>query len=205
MNSGEKHTDILSHLILERRTRKPKNFKEAPPSSQVTQLIDIARHAPNHHRTQPPRFYLLDSQKIEQVARLFGEVVQGDKSSPALIERGKKKEQEWSMAPGLLIVTCQTDKDSELVRLNPDVVEEDYATCCCICQNLLLLFEAEGIATKWSTGKVWEHPEFADCVGITEPSMERVVALLFYGYSNDKIPNRSLANLSEHLRDCNSN
>jgi len=205
MNSGEKHTDILSHLILERRTRKPKNFKEAPPSSQVTQLIDIARHAPNHHRTQPARFYLLDSQKIEQVARLFGEVVQGDKSSPALIERGKKKEQEWSMAPGLLIVTCQTDKDSELVRLNPDVVEEDYATCCCICQNLLLLFEAEGIATKWSTGKVWEHPEFADCVGITEPSMERVVALLFYGYSNDKIPNRSLANLSEHLRDYNSN
>ena len=205
MNSGEKHTDILSHLILERRTRKPKNFKEAPPSSQVTQLIDIARHAPNHHRTQPARFYLLDSQKIEQVARLFGEVVQGDKSSPALVERGKKKEQEWSMAPGLLIVTCQTDKDSELVRLNPDVVEEDYATCCCICQNLLLLFEAEGIATKWSTGKVWEHPEFADCVGITEPSMERVVALLFYGYSNDKIPNRSLANLSEHLRDYNSN
>jgi len=205
MNSGEKQTETLSQLIVGRRTRKPKNFKEAPPSSQVTQLIDIARHAPNHHRTQPARFYLLDSQKIEQVARLFGEVVQGDKSSPALVERGKKKEQEWSMAPGLLIVTCQTDKDSELVRLNPDVVEEDYATCCCICQNLLLLFEAEGIATKWSTGKVWEHPEFADCVGITEPSMERVVALLFYGYSNDKIPNRSLANLSEHLRDYNSN
>jgi len=201
MNSWGKQTETLSHLILERRTRKPKSFNGAPPSSQVTQLIDIARHAPNHHRTQPARFYLLDSQKIKQVARLFGEVVQGDKSSPALIERGKKKEQEWSMAPGLLIVTCQTDKDSELVRLNPDVVEEDYATCCCICQNLLLLFEAEGIATKWSTGKVWEHPEFAGCAGITKPSMERVVALLFYGYSDEEIPIRSLANLSEHLRD----
>lgn len=204
MNSGKKHTDILSHMILERRTRKPKNFKGAPPSPQVTQLIDIARHAPNHHRTQPARFYLLNSQKIQLIARLFGEVVQGDKSSPALVERGKKKEQEWSMAPGLLIVTCHTDKDSELVRLNPDVIEENYATCCCICQNLLLLFEAEGIATKWSTGKVWEHPEFAGCVGITKPSAERVVALLFYGYSDDNIPNRSLANLSEHLRDYTS-
>ena len=201
MNSGEKQTDILSHLIVERRTRKPKNFKGAPTPNQVKKLIDIARHAPNHHRTQPARFYLLDSKKIEQVAHLFGEVVQGDKSSPALVERGKKKEQEWSLAPGLLIVTCHTDKDSELVRLNPDVVEEDYATCCCICQNLLLLFEAHGIAAKWSTGKVWENPEFASCLGITKPSMERVVALLFYGYSDDKIPNRSLANLSEHLRD----
>lgn len=205
MNSGEKQTDALSQLIVGRRTRKPKNFKGAPTPNHVKKLIDIARHAPNHHRTQPARFYLLDSNKIKQVARLFGEVVQGDKSSPALVERGKKKEHEWSLAPGLLIVTCHTDKDSELVRLNPDVVEEDYATCCCICQNLLLLFEAEGIAAKWSTGKVWEHPEFANCVGITKPSMERVVALLFYGYSDEKIPNRSLANLSEHLRDCTSN
>ena len=204
MNLGDKQTDILSHLIVGRRTRKPKNFKGAPTPNQVKKLIDIARHAPNHHRTQPARFYLLDSDKIKQVARLFGEVVQGDKSSPALVERGKKKEHEWSLAPGLLIVTCHTDKDSELVRLNPDVVGEDYATCCCICQNLLLLFEAEGIAAKWSTGKVWEHPKFASCVGITKPSMERVVALLFYGYSDDKIPNRSLANLSEHLRDYTS-
>jgi nitroreductase len=206
MNSGEKqkNTDMLSHLIVGRRTRKPKNFKGAPSPNQVTKLIDIARHAPNHHRTQPARFYLLDSDKIKQVARLFGQVVQGDKSSPALVERGKKKEEEWSLAPGLLIVTCHTDKDSELVKLNPDVIEENYATCCCICQNLLLLFEAQRIASKWSTGKVWEHPEFANCVGITKPSMERVVALLFYGYSDDKIPNRSLANLSEHLRDYNS-
>ena len=204
MNSGEKQTDTLSRLIVERRTRKPKNFKGAPTPNQVTKLIDIARHAPNHHRTQPARFYLLDSDKITQVARLFGQVIQGDKSSPALVERGKKKERDWSVAPGLLIVTCHTDKDSELVRLNPDVVEEDYATCCCICQNLLLLFEAERIASKWSTGKVWEHPEFANCVGITKPSMERVVALLFYGYSDEKIPNRPLANLSEHLRDYTS-
>jgi nitroreductase len=204
MNSGEKQTETLSHLILGRRTRKPKNFKDGPTPNQVKKLIDIARHAPNHHRTQPARFYLLDKDKIKHVARLFGEVVQGDKSSQALVERGKKKEQEWSMTPGLLIVTCHTDKDSELVRLNPDVIEEDYATCCCICQNILLLFEAEGISSKWSTGKVWEHPEFANCVGITKPSMERVVALLFYGYSDDKIPNRSLANISEHLRDYTS-
>ena len=81
-----------------RRTRKPKNFKGAPTPNQVTKLIDIARHAPNHHRTQPARFYLLDSDKIKQVATLFGEVIQGDKSSPVLIEREKKKEQEWSVA-----------------------------------------------------------------------------------------------------------
>ena len=85
---------------MERRTRKPKNFKGAPTPNQVKKLIDIARHAPNHHRTQPARFYLLDSDKIKQVARLFGEVIQGDKSSPALVERGKKEKQEWSNAPG---------------------------------------------------------------------------------------------------------
>ena len=199
MNSGEKQTETLSRLIVERRTRKPKSFKGAPTPNQVTKLIDIARHAPNHHRTQPARFYLLDTDKIKQVARLFGEVVQGDKSSPALVERGKKKEQEWSLAPGLLIVTCHTDKDSELVKLNTDVIEEDYATCCCICQNLLLLFAANGISAKWSTGSVWKHPDFSSVVGLKSPTTEKVVALLFYGYSDEKISARSFQPLADHL------
>jgi hypothetical protein len=101
----------------------------------------------------------------------------------------------------MLIVTCLTDKNSELVQKKPAIIEEDYATCCCICQNLLLLFEQEGIAVKWSTGPVWEHPEFARTVGLISPPNERVVALLFYGYSDKKSESRSLASLDKHLVD----
>ena len=81
------------------------------------------------------------------------------------------------------------------------MIEEDYATCCCICQNLLLLLENNGIATKWSTGPVWEHVKFAETIGLASSENERVVGLIFFGYSEQKLPARTLIPLNDHLKD----
>lgn len=192
--------EYLKELITRRRTRKPALFsKEVPDRESIIQLIDTARHAPNHHNTEPARFYLLDSKTIETVGQLFGEVVAGNGSDPVLVEKGERKKKEWGTAPGLLVVTCRTDRASVLVQKKPAIIEEDYATCSCICQNLSLLFEAEGLACKWSTGPVWEHPKFAETIRMREPENERVVALLFYGYSDQKLAVRRLAPVPEHL------
>ena len=192
----------LTDAILGRRTSKPALYSSQIPDPQIIrESIELARHAPNHHRTEPARFYLLDSVRIKKIGKLFGEIVAGDQSDPALIERGKKKSKEWGNAPGLLIITCLTNKDCELVQKNPAVIDEDYATCSCICQNLLLLLENKGIATKWSTGAVWEHPDFAKTIHMVSPENERVVGLIFYGYSTEKLPARPLAPLKNHLKD----
>lgn len=192
----------IKELILQRKTSKPGNFSDRiPDSALIRELIEVARHAPNHHRTEPARFYLLDQERIEKVGSLFGEVVAGDGSDAALVERGKKKAREWGTSPGLLIVTCHTDLDSELARNKPTVIEENYATCSCICQNLLLLFESEGISAKWSTGPVADHPEFIQTIGIQSPDCESVVALLFYGYSETELAERTYSPLESHLRD----
>ena len=192
--------NFLAKLIRKRRTQKPSLFNATPPgSSLISDLIDIARHAPNHHRTQPARFYLLNKERITKVGKLFGEIVAGDGSNSILEDKGKRKAKEWGNAPGLLIVSCLTDLSSELLQKKPEVKEEDYATCACICQNLLLLMEAEGISTKWSTGPVWKHPQFASTVGLHDPENERIVALLFYGFSDMVLPDRDLVSLPEHL------
>ena len=60
-------------------------------------------------------------------------------------------------------------------------------------------FEAEGIAAKWSTGKVWEHPNFADCIGMEKPQW-RGLSHYFYGYSDEKLSTRPLIDLSEQLK-----
>ena len=91
METEENIHSNLSKLMISRRTCKPKNFQGAPPPKEIETLLEIARHAPNHHRTQPARFYLLNSQRIEKVGQLFGEVVRGDGSSKALIEKGNRK------------------------------------------------------------------------------------------------------------------
>ena len=85
-------TEYLKELIIRRRTRKPALFsKEVPDRESIIQLIETARHAPNHHSTEPARFYLLDSKTIETVGQLWGEVVAGDKSDPVLVEKGERK------------------------------------------------------------------------------------------------------------------
>ena len=109
----------LADLIKNRRTRKPITYTSSVPTSLVTKLIDTARYAPNHHRTEPARFYLLNREKILQLAKLFGETIRGDKQESSLIEKAKKKEREWSHATGLLVITSYSDHDSILVRKNP--------------------------------------------------------------------------------------
>ena len=130
----------------------------------------------------------------------FGEQVRGSEPTPESIARGEKKTKEWGGAPGLLVVTQYTDRACTLVRNKPEVIKEDYATCCCIVQNLLLLLEEQGIATKWSTGPVWDHPDFRDVVGIPHPPPdEEVVALLFYGMSGSPKTVRELSGLEKTL------
>ena len=193
-------TRILAEIIKNRRTRKPAQFsKKAPPRALINYLIDISRHAPNHHRTEPARFYHLSKERIKQIGQLFGEIIAKNSKDPILAEKGKRKTKEWGDAPGLIIITCHTDINSALVRKNPTVPDEDYATCSCICQNLLLLLESEHIASKWSTGPVWEHPKFDEVVGIKKPENERIVGLIFYGYSEQVVGSRKLLNIHEHL------
>ena len=199
MSENSTRKEWLNELIKKRRTRKPIYFDTKVSSEIIEYLIDIARNAPNHHRTEPARFYILDSQRIRKVGKLFNEVISGDSSDSALIEKGLRKEKEWGNSTGLLVITSYTDENSLLIRKNPTVVQENYATTCCIIQNLLLLFESNNISAKWSTGPVWGHPSFPPTIGMKDPQKEKVVALIFYGVSNLKAQIRTLSPLNNFI------
>ena len=84
----------LERLISSRRTSKPSWFNDQEPDhAAVRNAIDVARKAPNHHRTEPARFYLLDKSRIQEISRLFGEIVAGDSPDEFLSERAAKKNQ----------------------------------------------------------------------------------------------------------------
>ena len=189
----------LPNLIKRRRTRTPNLYTAEVPIKLVTELIDQARYAPNHHRTEPARFYLLDRKRIQEIAKQFAEVLRGDGSNLAQKIKADKKEKDWSAAHGLLVVTSMSEMNSPLIQKNPEVIQENYAATCCIIQNLLLLFENSRISAKWSTGPVWKHPKFCTTIGIKNPSNETVVALIFYGYSKQEPELRKLTPLGSDL------
>lgn len=159
------------------RNRRTINFfkPEVPPREILLQGIELARWAPNHHLTEPWRFYLLSDQIKQQIVELNARMVTEVDGE----EAGRAKRERWSGIPGWLAVTCIRSKDERRQK-------EDYAACCCAMQNLSLFLWSQGIGMKWTTGAVTRTEEFYDLIWV-DPVVEEVVGLFWYGYP-DEIP-----------------
>ena len=96
---------------------------------------------------------------------------------------GEKKLKRWLEIPGWLVVTCvsTTSTDGRAGHLDEPAGEarEDYAATCCAIQNLCLSLHADGLGTKWTTGKVNFDPRFGAAAGL--PSNEYVVGTIWFG------------------------
>ena len=87
---------------------------------------------------------------------------------------GAFKEQSAAVIPGWLVLTCNISSDELLQR-------EDYASCCCAAQNLMLYLSEAGVASKWTTGPVTRDQRFYDLLDI-DSARESIVGLFWFGY-----------------------
>jgi len=162
--------DSVDALLAQRRTIH--EFREtAPPQDLVLSALDAARWAPNHHLSQPWRFYLLGAETREQIARLNGDLVAAKKGADA----GEAKYQRWRQIPGWLVVTCEVNADTVRHR-------EDYAATCCAIHNFGLSLWSHGVGIKWTTGAVTRAQEFYDLIWV-DAQAETVVGLVWFGYA----------------------
>lgn len=157
-----------------------------PPRELLLRGIDLARWAPNHHLTEPWRFYLLSDEVKDRVVDLNTRLVTEARGE----EAGRAKRERWSRIPGWLVVTCA--RSADLLRQR-----EDFAACCCAVQNLFLYMWSEGIGMKWTTGAVTRTEEFYDLIWV-DPAVEEVVGLLWYGYP-EEVPVGARKGVSEIL------
>ncbi|MEM6511543.1 MAG: nitroreductase [Pseudomonadota bacterium] len=160
----------LETLIRERRTVGM--YLPTPvPDTLIKRAIDISVWAPNHHVTEPWRFYLMGDTTRAAAAELVRDIVT-ERRGP---EAGEFKAKAWSKIPGMLTVTCQRSPDSELRE------REDYAACSAMLQNFALYLWRAGLGTKWTTGPITRDARFFEMIGANETE-ESVVGLIFYGY-----------------------
>lgn len=159
----------ITELVTSRRTIH--HFKpEAVPVATLKTALESACFAPNHHLTEPWHFYLLEQETIKAICELNRTLLAQTKDS----KMAQAKYERWLEIPGWLVVTCDRSEDQSRYL-------EDYAACCCVIQNLMLLLWARGIGTKWSTGAVTQEPLFYEHVWINH-ELEQVIGLVWYGY-----------------------
>jgi nitroreductase len=162
-------------------------FLQTPvPEKLILEAIEIATWAPNHHVTEPWKFYLLGGETKERCLDLCRDIVTAKKGA----EAGDFKRKSWSQKPGWLVVTCQRSED-ELLQ------HENFAACSAAVHALMLYLWKASVGSKWTSGDITRDSRFFDIVGIDE-SEAFVVGLISYGYPK-LTPAQSRKGLSEVL------
>jgi nitroreductase len=188
MSEDTSAEDRLRHLAERIRSRRTTNLflRQKVSRKLIRESIELARWAPNHHLTEPWRFYVLGEQAIAASIELIRDHATLRKGA----EFGEFKANSAHAIPGWLVVTCKKSADECRQR-------EDYASCCCAIQNLMLYLSEAGVATKWTTGDITRDDRFLHMLG-ADPAAEFVVALIWYGYPKI-LPTQSRKELEQIL------
>lgn len=141
--------------IRSRRTHKRFGPEPVPPEV-VTELLELARWAPNHHLTEPWRFRVLGPESLARLAAA---------GKPGELEK-------LSRAPTLVVASAKLTGDEHQNH-------EDVLATACAVYIVLLAAHARGLASYWRTPRVLQTREGQSAIGMDED--EEFVALIHLG------------------------
>src|SRR5207302_8698411 len=172
IQSRVRDMETLARLIRSRRTHKA--FGRDPvPRQTLDELLELARWAPNHHRTNPWRFRVLGPETMELLKEAAGPA-----EAPKL-ER----------APTLVVASVALSGD-----LEQD--EEDICATASAIYVVLLAAHARGLAGYWRTPHVLRTKAGRDAVGL--PDGERFLGLIHLGTPRSDPPPPARAPLESY-------
>jgi nitroreductase len=149
-------------LIRSRRTHK--SFGPDPvPRKTLDGLLELARWAPNHHRTNPWRFRVIGPKTLVRLKEAAGPA-----EAPKL-----------DRARTLVLASCLLSGD-----LQQD--EEDICATACAVYAVLLAAHARGLAGYWRTPRVLHTKAGREAVGL--PDGERFIGLIHLGSPRGQPP-----------------
>ncbi|MDX6666573.1 MAG: hypothetical protein QOG68_2779 [Solirubrobacteraceae bacterium] len=159
----------LEEAIRTRRTHKAYGPQPVDPAT-LSELLELARWAPNHHLTNPWRFRVLGPGALARLKAAAGA------EAAAKLDR----------APTLVAVSVLQGDD-------PVAAEEDLIATACAAYIVLLGAHARGLASYWRTPEVLRTPAGAAALGVGDD--ERLIGLLHLGpgRQEQRVPERAPA------------
>jgi nitroreductase len=154
-----------------------KMTSEVPTREQIERLLEAATHAPNHHKVQPWRFFVLAGHAREELGNVMGEALMArlDEASSdkaqALINKERNK---LLRAPIIIIVAAEPPGLPNVLE-----IENIEATAAAV-QNMLLTAEEMGLACMWRTGDAAYDARIKAWLGLSRQA--HIVAFVYVGY-----------------------
>ena len=150
----------------------PRVGEEAPSRQEIEELLELAVRAPNHHGTEPWRFYVLTGAGRERLAgAIADEAIEAGTDEDRAREDANKK---VARAPVIVVFTCLPADDPKVVE------QEEIASVAMAIENFLLGAYAMGLGAMLRTGAAAYHPSIKQHLGLD--ANERVVGCVYLGY-----------------------
>ena len=152
---------------IKRRRSIGKMTGQRPTRVQIERILEAATHAPNHHKVEPWRFFVLAGRARDELGAIMQESLRAslaaspkrlsDEQIQAILnkERGKPLR-----SPVLIVVAAQHPHDPKIVAI------ENVAAAAAATQNMLLTAEEMGLAAMWRTGNAAYDPLVKKWLGL---------------------------------------
>jgi nitroreductase len=172
-------TSSVADTIRARRTNLRIDRDRAVDQATITELIELATWAPNHHLTEPWRFAVLtDTARSTLGETVAQHMIDHGQTEPGRLEKARSK---FLRAPVILMVASDSD-----TAASPEVRAEDRDAVAAAVQNILLGASAAGLNSYWGSGAVCEAPKVKSLCGFTESAI--IIAAIYLGHSIGDVP-----------------
>ncbi|TCP32369.1 nitroreductase [Scopulibacillus darangshiensis] len=139
--------DVIEAIHTRRSLGRVK--EETPEKAEIEKVLEAARWAPNHFKTEPWRFTVLTGDGRKKLGDAYGQINTEKLVDPNEEEKASAYEKGIKSALRAPVIIVVTAEPSELERVKE--IEEILATGCAV-QNMLLAAHANGLGAIWRTG-----------------------------------------------------
>ncbi|OWA37831.1 nitroreductase [Saccharibacillus sp. O16] len=166
----------VTEAIRTRRSVGAVKEQEVPRAS-IEKILEAGIWAPNHRKTEPWRFFVLQGEGRNKLASAMVDTEAAEKG----IQPSPEQREEMlasaikkvSRAPLIIAVGCEPDLGPKIIPL-----EETLAVGAAI-QNMLLEAHALGLGAVWRSGSLCYHPVMAQRFGLGEEG--QMLGFLYIG------------------------
>lgn len=167
--------DVLQAI---RDRRSVGKVKQDPVDHKlIQQILEAGTWAPNHHRTEPWKFFVLTGDGRKPLGKVLAEITEGQMDDP-MMETNQlklKKQQEKTLRAPVIIAVAVTPSTKEKVI----EIEEIGAVNAAI-QNMLLAAHALGLGAIWRTGQACYDQKVKQLFKLNE--RDKMLGFIYIGY-----------------------
>lgn len=144
----------------------------------ITQILESGTWAPNHHKTEPWRFFVITGEGRKKLGDVLLEIAK--KNGETDEKKLEKIPGKAFRAPVIIAVAVEPSENPNTIKI------EEYGAVFAGIQNMLIAAHSLGLAGIWRTGKPTYDPLMKNFFGLSENG--EVLGFLYFGYPLRNLP-----------------